>query len=94
MVFLNINTKIVLVALAAFSATTTVVLVQGHGYLAFPASRNYYANQNFGSGGPGQPQQEYCPHCLNINEGVTPVCGTGKIRSIATAVLFVHVTIT
>ena len=79
MVFLNTNTKIVLFALAFSAFPATVVLVQGHGYLAVPASRNYYASQNAGSGEPGQPQQEYCPHCLNINEGVTPVCGTGKI---------------
>ena len=79
MVFVQINTKIVLVALAAFPVA---VLVQGHGYLAVPASRNYYANQNSGGGGPGQPQPEYCPHCLNINEGETPVCGTGKNRSL------------
>jgi hypothetical protein len=47
--------------------------VRGHGYQSSPRSRNWYANEEGIEGSqPGVPGREYCPHCLNTNNGV---CG-------------------
>jgi len=51
-------------------------LVDGHGYLETPRSRNWYAHDVLSTGecpgSAGCPPGEYCQHCLNTNAGV---CG-------------------
>lgn len=49
-------------------------LVNGHGYMSEPPSRNWYTHTDGLDWGtsPGVPSKEYCPHCLNRNKGV---CG-------------------
>jgi hypothetical protein len=50
-----------------------VAHVRGHGYQSSPRSRNWYANEEGIEGSQaGVPSREYCPHCLNTNNGV---CG-------------------
>lgn len=48
-------------------------LVHGHGYVSSPRSRNWLAHE-LGTDGQeiGKAKREYCPHCLNRNNGV---CG-------------------
>lgn len=54
-----------------------VAQVRGHGYINFPRSRNWYANEEGIEGSqPGVPRREYCPHCVNANNGV---CGVSII---------------
>lgn len=55
------------------------VVVQGHGYMYEPPTRNYVANSIglvYGSQ-PGVPPKEYCPHCLNQNAGVCGITQDG-----------------
>ena len=55
---------------------STVVDVDGHGYLKTPRSRNFVASQDgksFG-GTSTTPLTEYCPHCLNRG-GPLAACG-------------------
>lgn len=62
------------VALLFFIAST---VVDAHGYLKSPRSRNFVANQEGGSSDDNYPK-EYCPHCLNLGgtEGRCGVTGT------------------
>jgi hypothetical protein len=54
-----------------------VAHVRGHGYQSSPRSRNWYAAEEGIEGNqPGVPRREYCPHCLNTNNGV---CGVSTI---------------
>lgn len=65
MVSVSMQMLLVLLSLAAH--------VRGHGYQSSPRSRNWYANEEGIEGSqPGVPGREYCPHCLNTNNGV---CG-------------------
>lgn len=61
------------------------VFVKAHGYPTSPRSRNFYAhdiiNTSECQGGAGCPPAEYCPHCLNLNDGV---CGKTTQRSFET----------
>lgn len=44
-------------------------VVEGHGYLKSPRSRNWVAQQDGvsspGEQSAGKPEQDFCPHCLN-----------------------------
>jgi len=65
-------------ALGLLAASSLLNVVQGHGYLATPRSRNYVANQDGTWGSAvGVPQTESCPHCLNTKEA-TNFCGKGN----------------
>ena len=63
------------IALLPIVSIATLLLlpqsVDAHGHLTSPRSRNWYAAEDGGSG-PGVPPIDYCPHCLNVNNGV---CG-------------------
>mmetsp|Transcript_18369 Transcript_18369/g.38545 ORF Transcript_18369/g.38545 Transcript_18369/m.38545 type:complete len:474 (+) Transcript_18369:162-1583(+) len=51
-------------------------VVDAHGYLKTPRSRNYHASlvgKDWG-GGSNDPAAEYCPHCLNLG-GTLARCG-------------------
>jgi len=57
-------------------------LVNGHGYMYSPRSRNWVAHQDgtdswSGEGSAGTPVKEYCYHCLN-NKAANEICGTGN----------------
>mmetsp|Transcript_30370 Transcript_30370/g.52629 ORF Transcript_30370/g.52629 Transcript_30370/m.52629 type:complete len:230 (+) Transcript_30370:159-848(+) len=60
-------------------------LVEGHGYLKTPRSRNWYAHDIIRSGecqgSAGCPPGEYCQHCLNANLGV---CGKSTVHNYET----------
>ena len=48
-----------------------VVLVDGHGHMTSPRSRNWLATagqEGVNSATPGKPDAEYCTHCLNVND--------------------------
>ncbi|GAX20511.1 hypothetical protein FisN_24Hh239 [Fistulifera solaris] len=48
-------------------------LVHSHGYVSSPRARNWVAHENGTDGQEaGKAKKEYCPHCLNRNNGV---CG-------------------
>ena len=52
-------------------STLLVALVNGHGQLLSPRSRNWLATvgENGVNGQlAGRPSAEYCPHCLNVND--------------------------
>ena len=53
----------VILRLLTLSATL-VALVDGHGMMTSPRSRNWLATPE--QGGVGGP--EYCTHCLNVND--------------------------
>jgi hypothetical protein len=61
--------------LSILSALSLFLTVDGHGFVASPRSRNWVAQQDGLDWGTktGVPPREYCPHCLNRNDGV---CGT------------------
>ena len=64
--------------LLAVVGTRRTTMVEGHGYLFEPASRNYWSNVHGKDYGleRGRPSpREYCFHCLNTNTGV---CGTSE----------------
>ena len=69
-------------AVYALMASTTVHLVEGHGYLTTPRSRNWVAHEDINScnqaGGSDCPPPEYCYHCLNNSDGV---CGKTNTNS-------------
>ena len=57
-------------------------LVDGHGYMYSPRSRNWVANEDgtdswAGGGTVGTPKKEYCPHCLN-SKAADEICGVGN----------------
>ena len=48
-----------------------VVLVEGHGHMTSPRSRNWLATagqDGVNSATPEKPDAEYCTHCLNVND--------------------------
>ena len=57
-------------------------IVEAHGFLKSPRSRNYYASVEGADwgGGVGVPPKEYCPHCLNAKTE-DQVCGTGQAQN-------------
>mmetsp|Transcript_12986 Transcript_12986/g.29885 ORF Transcript_12986/g.29885 Transcript_12986/m.29885 type:complete len:1475 (-) Transcript_12986:105-4529(-) len=69
-------------ALYALVASSAVHLVDGHGYLSTPRSRNWVAHEDINScdqaGGLDCPPPEYCYHCLNMSDGV---CGKTNLNS-------------
>eukprot|EP00521_Asterionellopsis_glacialis_P003008 CAMPEP_0195261998 /NCGR_PEP_ID=MMETSP0706-20130129/9495_1 /TAXON_ID=33640 /ORGANISM="Asterionellopsis glacialis, Strain CCMP134" /LENGTH=1208 /DNA_ID=CAMNT_0040315999 /DNA_START=57 /DNA_END=3683 /DNA_ORIENTATION=+ len=62
--------------LAALVVATNLSTTEAHGHLTSPRSRNWYAAEEGMDGlspdKTGVPKKEFCPHCLNTNEGV---CG-------------------
>ena len=64
--------------LLAGVGTWRTTVVEGHGYLFEPASRNYWSNvhgKDYGLERGLPSPREYCFHCLNTNTGV---CGTSE----------------
>ena len=59
-------------------------LVQGHGYLYSPRSRNWVAYEDgtdsWSGGSAGVPLREYCFHCLN-SKAADEICGIGNAGS-------------
>jgi len=66
------------VLLALFSPHT---LINGHGYMYSPRSRNWVAQEDGAdsgtTGGSGTPKKEYCYHCLN-RKAADDICGLGN----------------
>ena len=63
--------------LSAFlAAAMAPEVVDAHGYLKTPRSRNYHASVDpkWWGGTDSDPEPENCPHCLNIG-GTAAVCG-------------------
>ena len=60
-----------------------VSLVDGHGYLSSPRSRNIVAYQDGKSWttDPDIPKKEDCPHCLSRNEGACGMTGSRDYKS-------------
>jgi hypothetical protein len=53
--------------------STFLGVVNGHGYVSSPRSRNWIAHEDGIEGvQAGAPRREYCQHCVNRNSGV---CG-------------------
>lgn len=67
--------------LAGVVASTSMLpsLVNGHGFMFEPPTRNYQAHIDGLVWGqqPGLPMREYCHHCLNANNGVCGVAQSG-----------------
>jgi len=65
-----------IVVVAAASIAPGHLVVDAHGYLKSPKSRNYYANTDgkWSGGTASDPAPENCPHCLNRG-GTDGVCG-------------------
>ena len=63
-------------SIVAAASIAPTHLVDAHGYLKSPKSRNYYANTNgkWSGGTASDPAPENCPHCLNRG-GTDGVCG-------------------
>ncbi len=59
-------------------------LVEGHGFLKTPRSRNWFAYENgvdaAGNVNTGKPQREYCSHCLNVKQA-EHLCGKGSANT-------------
>jgi len=72
-----------LFTLASLSVTTQVV--EGHGYLKTPRSRNWVARQDGtsqgGIGSVGIPEQDHCPHCLN-SKRTNDLCSKGNAATL------------
>jgi Lytic polysaccharide mono-oxygenase, cellulose-degrading/Chitin recognition protein len=68
------STSLLTVSMTMYSLV--VSMVDAHGYLKSPRSRNFVASQDGVSyGGSGSdPKPEYCPHCLNRG-GPLAACG-------------------
>ena len=61
----NIQLSIYLLLLALWNAR-----VHGHGHMTTPRSLNWFAAEDGANGATaGVPPTEYCPHCLNNNNG-------------------------
>mmetsp|Transcript_2782 Transcript_2782/g.4157 ORF Transcript_2782/g.4157 Transcript_2782/m.4157 type:complete len:483 (-) Transcript_2782:24-1472(-) len=69
-------TQISSIALLSFITST---VVDSHGYLKSPRSRNFMANQEGGSSDDKYPK-EHCPHCLNLG-GTAGRCGVTGTHS-------------
>jgi len=68
--------KLASLALASSFVTS---IVDGHGFLTSPRSRNWLAYDDVEKcSGSGCPRPEYCHHCLNGNDGVCGKTGGGN----------------
>ena len=60
-------------------------VVEGHGYLKTPRSRNWVAQEDgVNSRGPssdGKPEQDFCPHCLN-SKAAPMLCSKGNAATL------------
>jgi hypothetical protein len=70
-----------LLPLLVFLCSSIDNLVDAHGYLSSPRSRNWMAAED-GVNAPtaGLPNREYCPHCLNVNPS-DGICGRSSYNN-------------
>ena len=59
-------------------------MVEGHGYLKTPRSRNWFAREDGvpkSSTQSGKPEQDFCPHCLNTKLS-SNLCGESDVATL------------
>ena len=73
---------IYLLSLSSFLPTQ---VVEGHGYLKSPRSRNWVAQEDgvsaSGPGSAGKPERDFCPHCLN-SKSANNLCSKGNAATL------------
>ena len=71
--------------LLSLSSFLPAQVVEGHGYLKSPRSRNWVAQEDgVSAGGPGsegKPERDFCPHCLN-SKLATNLCSQGNAATL------------
>ena len=81
MIFLDSSVFYVL----TLSSFLTVSVVDGHGYLKSPRSRNWVAQEDGvntrGEQSSGKPEQDFCPHCLNT-KATNDLCSVGNAATL------------
>ncbi len=72
-------------SLSSFFLQSSVRVVDAHGYLKSPRSRNWVAQEDGvnspGDSNAGKPEQDFCPHCLNTKLA-TNLCSKGNAATL------------